>query len=46
VTQRLVSRYGFLKKPFLNIARKIRPQPQCSLSNNMREASGVGGHGF
>ena len=27
VTQRLVSRHGFLEKPFLNITRKIRPQP-------------------
>jgi hypothetical protein len=44
VTQRLVSRHGFLEKPFLYIARKIRPQPQCSLSNNMRESSGVVGH--
>jgi hypothetical protein len=46
VTQRLVSRHGFFEKPFLNITRKIRPQPQCSLSNKLRESGGVAGHGF
>jgi hypothetical protein len=46
MTQRVVGRDSFLEEPFLNIAWKIRPKPQCSLSNNMRKSSGVAGHAF
>jgi hypothetical protein len=46
MTQRVVGRHSFLDEPLLNITRKIRPQPQCSLSNNICKSSGVAGPAF